>query len=414
MKSLIIFLTLLTFTFISKFFPKTKAICIICLMTLLSSNALYGAINVRERPYRARGNGIANDFSAIQAAINAAPTPGAVYLPAGTYRIDRTLIMKPFLSLYGDGIGATVLEMASGCQAVLKYFAPDYSRDNIEVSKMTIRSAPNAVNVTGIYTKLSSANLYHDLAFKGVRYTLHIDTGLFQFLSNIMVEQYGDNNCGELLIESTIGQYSQHININGYITAHAHTGPEAIRLSRATNVTMTGISIYAAGTCVDGIVIEDDSQGISITNSQIIATQNGILTRERSGNTPGWIDIIGVHVDQARVFGVNLQQGFRINIIGGQYTFGGQGINIGTDQTRIIGTTVDGMSANGIVVMSNVSNFIISNNMVVNNNYCGIVVSAGTGDYFIISGNRSINNTNGNFSDSATGLHKRVSLDNLW
>lgn len=61
-------------------------------------------INVKD--YGALGDGVADDSSEIQAAINACPTGGTVYFPRGSYRAFRIKITKN-LSIIGDGIGAT-------------------------------------------------------------------------------------------------------------------------------------------------------------------------------------------------------------------------------------------------------------------------------------------------------------------
>ena len=59
-------------------------------------------INVRDAPYNAVGNGLADDTAAIQNAINA-PGVNQVYLPSGTYRTTATLsINKPGVTLCGD------------------------------------------------------------------------------------------------------------------------------------------------------------------------------------------------------------------------------------------------------------------------------------------------------------------------
>lgn len=63
--------------------------------------------------FGARGDGVADDTAAIQAAIDAAE-PGARLMPAGTYRISRPLrIGRSNLVLRGEGPGRTILEMVA-------------------------------------------------------------------------------------------------------------------------------------------------------------------------------------------------------------------------------------------------------------------------------------------------------------
>lgn len=69
-------------------------------------------INVRSEPYLAAGNGMADDSTAIQAAIDAAAAAGGgvVYLPQGTYNTaGEKITLKPKVVLKGDGPDKTVL-----------------------------------------------------------------------------------------------------------------------------------------------------------------------------------------------------------------------------------------------------------------------------------------------------------------
>ncbi len=64
---------------------------------------------------KARGDGLADDTSAIQAAIDAAadrPGGGIVFLPAGRYRITRTLYIWPGVRLFGVGRTRPVFVLA--------------------------------------------------------------------------------------------------------------------------------------------------------------------------------------------------------------------------------------------------------------------------------------------------------------
>ncbi|MBS1863009.1 MAG: hypothetical protein JSS68_15010 [Actinobacteria bacterium] len=70
------------------------------------------------KTYGARGDGLTDDASAINAAITAAAVSGGtVVLPAGTYIIGSPLLMKELVTLQGSGINATTLK-AKGATAV--------------------------------------------------------------------------------------------------------------------------------------------------------------------------------------------------------------------------------------------------------------------------------------------------------
>ena len=71
------------------------------------------AVNVKDSPYNATGNGSADDTAAIQAAIAACPEGGAVYLPAGTYKISDTLWIAKPMALRGAGLDRTHIVLSA-------------------------------------------------------------------------------------------------------------------------------------------------------------------------------------------------------------------------------------------------------------------------------------------------------------
>jgi hypothetical protein len=60
-----------------------------------------GEIVFDAKAYGATGNGSTDDTTAIQAALNAAPSGGVVYLPAGTYKISSPLVVPPTITFRG-------------------------------------------------------------------------------------------------------------------------------------------------------------------------------------------------------------------------------------------------------------------------------------------------------------------------
>ncbi|MFA5292980.1 MAG: glycosyl hydrolase family 28-related protein [Phycisphaerae bacterium] len=83
----------------------------------------YAYFNVRD--YGAAGDGIADDTSAIQAAINAvsAAGTGVVFVPYGTYRITSTLQLKARVSLLGDSqgsVGGSIIKAGGNLSAMIQ------------------------------------------------------------------------------------------------------------------------------------------------------------------------------------------------------------------------------------------------------------------------------------------------------
>lgn len=85
--------------------------------------------NVRD--FGAKGDGVADDTTAIQRSLNAVAASsigGCVYIPAGTFRITNALILrgtKVSVSIRGDGDGATVILADGGINALDLSFLQD-------------------------------------------------------------------------------------------------------------------------------------------------------------------------------------------------------------------------------------------------------------------------------------------------
>lgn len=70
--------------------------------------------------YGAAGDGLADDTSAIQAALNAKKEGGTVYFPAGTYKITQPVFFYSDQILIFQG-GATLLQGASMDNLMMNY-----------------------------------------------------------------------------------------------------------------------------------------------------------------------------------------------------------------------------------------------------------------------------------------------------
>src|SRR6266545_3691930 len=78
-------------------------------------NAL--ALNIKAAPYHAVGDGIADDRSAIQTAINDCSNAGGgyVFIPAGIYTLGTgSLLMKDNVNLIGAGMYSTTIKLGDG------------------------------------------------------------------------------------------------------------------------------------------------------------------------------------------------------------------------------------------------------------------------------------------------------------
>jgi len=65
-----------------------------------------GIFNVKDAPFSAKGDGVTDDTAAIQAAIDACPIYGVVFVPQGSYKLTDSLIFTRPLRFCGVGNGS--------------------------------------------------------------------------------------------------------------------------------------------------------------------------------------------------------------------------------------------------------------------------------------------------------------------
>lgn len=111
---------------------------------IVAANAVT-AVNVKNSPYNAAGDGATDDTAAIQAALTAAGASGVVYFPAGQYNVSATLTGYVNQQIIGAGANSTIL-----------YRTGNYG-DTLVIGTGAGALAAGAARVQGIWFKHSTA-----------------------------------------------------------------------------------------------------------------------------------------------------------------------------------------------------------------------------------------------------------------
>ena len=174
-------------------------------------------VNVRDR--QAVGDGQADDGAMIQAAIDSLPkwTAGAnfyggtVYLPAGTYRIGKPLVVSDGVNLLGEHLTRTRLVAEAGFKGALLAVQGEHARvENLDLEGQAAgilwKGGPGAslvnVRVQAARRPLDLApgacGMLNNLVLRGGRYGLTSDRTGSMILTDIVIE--GASKGGMLLV----------------------------------------------------------------------------------------------------------------------------------------------------------------------------------------------------------------------
>lgn len=335
-------------------------------------------VNVKD--YGAMGNGVNDDTSAIQAAIDEALTKsGTVYLPPGNYRVTSQLDVdgNGFITIQGAGgrtlqstIDATILSgnvfEVTSLQCVrfsdIQIINHGTTGSNISfssgeghsVSNMRlVNAAGNASDMlyyVGAYTEIARSSFVN---LEPTAYAIRASavTGKININTNIIDNNFGGPGKG-IIVDAATGNRAEGIKINRNI--FITTGAEQITVKTVLHIDISHNMLDQGSESV----ILLDSAGLGL---------NGVYIKD---------NYISAAVDQLEGIGINIPvrtDGVtNLNISDNMIAYNGYGIKMG----------------------QNVSSAIISNNSFSDTNHSGI----------LSAGSRSTTITNNTFQSTSESL----------
>lgn len=206
-------------------------------------------INVKDPPYNAKGNGVANDHNAIQQALNDARHNEEVYLPGGIYLVSERLNMSA-RKMRGEHYwradqGGTIIKAASG-----------FSHDEV------IYAANNPCQLLDLYIDANNVCNFAVHAYK-----CNGASTLFSNLSAANANEYGYyiEKCQSTTFERLVARYNPvgiyAVDCNGTRFIHCVS-------NRNTSHGMMAKRINASAGCrIDNLISEvNGGHGLFVEN----------------------------------------------------------------------------------------------------------------------------------------------------
>jgi len=330
------------------------------------------AVNVKDAPYNAVGNGVANDTAAFNAACTAAGVGGRVYVPPGTYVLQSVAL----------NVAHQRWEFAPGAHMILPAGTADGKIVNITADYVTLDNGEWDGNRLNVSPPVYEAPITVAAAYCTVRDAYIHDTDgwgivVHPFNATSTIDGTAIDNC--TLIDTVQGGVT--LDCITYVDATVSSSGVRVSGCRITTSVMPP-AIYAGVQVVGGTTAR--ILGAVVDNCHVYQpVANGALSGSQAPQGVFWRRVTGMRVTGCHVNGTDL----------------GITHDVSTDST-ISGCTVYGarslaIELGGSIIRTTISGCVIDGNDVTQ---AAIVGDNNTNDEVAITGN-----TIGKLTKGATG-----------
>jgi hypothetical protein len=272
--------------------------------------------NVRSSRFGARGDGVADDWAAIQAALDTAPNSSTIYLPTGAYRITATLDFgSKVLRLQGDSQGRAAEGVTSGGSVIFGSVNGPLLKTGtglntgIVIEKLGFRNTHatgTGLAVTGIGLALRDLGIQ---AFIGIDARLNTFTLLIENVVIRPITPFALGSIGILASSHTEIIACDIVNFDHGIRAYGTTvNITGCRLEVNNTAMMlgmdeTGASHQLSRSSITGNSMEANDTAVYVLN--MTASKIAALGLQGSVNSPTGQSKLGIYVVSASYSEVN-------------------------------------------------------------------------------------------------------------
>jgi hypothetical protein len=276
----------------------------------VSGSASFKALPARAIKYDVKadfgavGDGVADDTTPVQNAINAAHAVanGSVFLPDGIYKVGPLTIPafpvagQPGFTMYGTGRRTSTLLLRDNNMALFTWDqnfgeSPREFRDfGVDGSYVTYTSAVGFAVTRGRDVSL------HSMYFKNVGYAGVFDRGFYFHIYDVMCWQRGAFR----FISTTPTEYINGAEMNNVQYEQYNGAPAMVELYRCASSNFSNFTMGGDGTQM-GLYIREDCQGNSFTNVVMSYVSIGVKLQKIGAGRPGWQSFTNLQIDQPTV-----------------------------------------------------------------------------------------------------------------
>lgn len=404
-------------------------------VTRTSQSKMRDIVSVKD--FGATGNGVTDDTAAIQLALNAVSSGGALFFPSGSYVTDNTLSMSNASGVRLVGDDATLLLKASVTTAGYALTFTDCS--NIEIENISFsrrQSTTTGANMSGIVLfscqkiKVIScdfSNCFYGVAISGTTsactdieiqscsaygvlpYSVSNDTNkLLQ--GPLVYTQSAGSNVSDVLVDNCFGYrvyhmilaepYSERIVVTNNVVRQSHDSSIYLRSSASVIANNT---VYNAGK--DGIKILSGTPSSDYRNNTI---NNNVVSGAGINKSDGGV-LISAQAENTVVCGNSLQTTTDTTAAPRQYA-----IFIGASYGNVADNVIYGRNSSGfgLYARTNLGDMLglrIENNTFRMTNGYGIALEPSSSRY--IKNAAIVNNT---ISGADAAIYATIDVDTEW
>lgn len=324
--------------------------------------------------------GASDNATAFQNANNAVATSGgSVGIPAGNFKVCSTVHISANVAFVG--VPGAVISPCSNNQIVFDKINGSIPTipDNVRFSNFTIDAGTNT-GVTGFKAVFANEATLRNMTFAALAINVEGDRSTFLNIFDSVSRGNLSQGGGELKIwSSDDAAYASNVTVQNYSIQNIGNGvqsAQAIYVRRAVLSSFSNIKSNDLSAKI-GIVIENDSQGITVTDYSSANQSSGVVLQRGSGVAvdPSFTILTNVSTDQPHGTSINILNGNWTTVIGGTLTSSGVGttnkcVYVGVaGDTSISDVQCQGMNGIGgafVELSNNVDRVRIDNNKITN------------------------------------------------